>query len=108
MDYYDRELEWNESSEEGSSEETAGSDTSGIEIIVTKRNRAIRLPSTSTRDEDIIPVAREDNYEPWVNVTPQDSVPHRINFTSDDKAEGPQIPVNCGKPIDFFKLFFCE
>lgn len=90
-------------------EEEEGIDIStDSDIVVDKKRRTMPLPTSSSSSEDEYTTERSDNYGPWLDVTLQDSVPYRINFTSGDKTEGPQIPDNCTKPTDFFKLFFSD
>lgn len=78
-----------------------------ISLLIKKR-RTVPLPTSSSSSEDEYTTKRTDNYGPWVDVTLQDNVPYRIDFTSGDKTKGPQIPDNCTKPTDFLKLFFSD
>ncbi|XP_071054999.1 piggyBac transposable element-derived protein 4-like [Onthophagus taurus] len=82
--------------------------SSGSDIIVTKRQGTIPLPSSSSNSAEDENITQPGNFGPWQDVTCHDQVPDRILFTSGDKMVGPQIPDTCTKPIDFFKLFFTD
>ena len=87
-------------------EEEEEIDISTDSDIVVNKKRTVPLPTSSSCSEDEYTTERRDNYGPWVDVTLQDNVSYRIDFTSGNKTEGPQIPDNCRKPTDFFKFFF--
>ena len=76
--------------------------SSGSDIVINKKRKTVPLPESSSSSED----SDSDNYGPWQDVTIDDNIPKRFDFTSGTKTEGPQIPGNCTKPVDFFKLFF--
>jgi len=42
----------------------------------------------------------------YKNVTLKDSDPPRINHSLGQKTNGPQVPVHCLTPLQFFMLFF--
>jgi hypothetical protein len=42
----------------------------------------------------------------YKNVTLKDSDPPRVNHSLGQKTKGPQVPVHCVTPLQFFMLFF--
>ncbi|XP_053975370.1 piggyBac transposable element-derived protein 4-like [Hylaeus volcanicus] len=50
----------------------------------------------------------EDEDDAWYDVTENENISHRINFTVAPKTVGPQVSSNVVEPTHFFKLFFTE
>ncbi|TBU02002.1 transposase IS4, partial [Hamiltosporidium tvaerminnensis] len=91
--------------DDNENEENDNDFSSDSDIIVNKRSRTIPLPSTSSSEED---VSETRDNRPWKDVTIEDNPPKRFDFISCVTNEGPQIHVDCTKPLDFFKLFFTD
>ncbi|TBU20600.1 transposase IS4 [Hamiltosporidium tvaerminnensis] len=91
--------------DDNENEENDNDFSSDSDIIVNKRSRTLPLPSTSSSEED---VSETRDNRPWKDVTIEDNPPKRFDFISGVRNEGPQISVDCTKPLDFFKLFFTD
>ncbi|TBU06827.1 transposase IS4 [Hamiltosporidium magnivora] len=110
MDSFDDKEECDKNSftnfvDDNENEENDNDFSSDSDIIVNKRSRTIPLPSTLSIEED---VSETRDNRPWKDVTIEDNPPKRFDFISSVRNEGPQIPVDCTKPLDFFKLFFTD
>ena len=78
-------------------------DSDSSDDIFRRRPRVRRISS----DESVcdIPVA---DHSSWVDVSKQDNYYPNIDFTTGSKVTGPQIPVFCSTPLQFFQLFFTD
>lgn len=80
-----------------------GTDSDDSDIIIVRKKRRIQIIESDSEEEDAPPA----DTNTWSDITGSDIPLPRINFSTGNKIQGPQI-FNIDEPVEFFKLYFTE
>lgn len=85
------------------------SDSSSDIVPVKRRLSQLVMSSDSEVEEnDENENSNINEFTTWRNVTHRDQPQSKIKFSTGSKIVGPNVPVHCKEPIDFFRLFFTD
>ncbi|CAK9827592.1 PiggyBac transposable element-derived protein 4 [Anthophora retusa] len=85
------------------------SDSDSDIVPVKRRVRQLTISSDSeTEGNDENENSNINEFTTWRDVTYTDQPQSKTNFSTGSKTVGPNVPLNCTEPIDFFRLFFTD
>lgn len=85
------------------------SDSDSDIVPVERPVRELTMSSDSeTEENDENENSNINEFTTWRDVTYTDQPQSKTNFSTGSKTVGPNVPLNCTEPIDFFRLFFTD